>query len=198
MSAPSASASSRAASGIEAHSVALALRCDPAQRIGLIDARQFHDAAPVAQRFADALVAVLVLHVHATRIGGDADVVGDEQDEALRIGRAEVFFDRGELVLLRAARVERLQSTHKEDLERRHQRRRARAVQHFEDVRLREVEVREAEVPAGPPEPACRSPHGGSARRERSRRRAARSLRADCFSWISATKRSVAANPAPT
>ncbi len=47
---------------------------------------------------ADAVEALLVLVVHAADVGRDvADVVGDEEEKRLRVGRAEVGVDGGEL-----------------------------------------------------------------------------------------------------
>ena len=60
---------------------------------------------------------------------GNADVVGDEDEQRVGIGIGEVVFDGGELVIVLAASVEGLHAANEEDLERRHQRRRARAVE---------------------------------------------------------------------
>ena len=87
----------------------------------------------LAQSFRQPLIAVLVVHLHAPRVRGDAKKVGDEEQQCLRIRRAEIAVQRRELVLLCAARVELAHIAHKDHLERRHQRRRLRAIQHFKD-----------------------------------------------------------------
>jgi hypothetical protein len=60
-------------------------------------------------------------------------MVGHEDHDRLRVWRAEVRVDRGELVLLRASRVEIFQTAHEEDLERGHQRWCLRPVEDLED-----------------------------------------------------------------
>ena len=118
----------------------------PAHCVFLVDACQLDHAAVRAQRFGQALVAVLVVEFHAARIGGDAEEVGDEEEQRLRIGRAEVALERGEFFFLGAARVELPHVANKDDLEWRHERRRLRAVENFKDGGLGEIEVGEAEV----------------------------------------------------
>ena len=58
---------------------------NPANCFALLHARQFDDAAVLAHGFADALVAFLILHLHAANVGGNADVVGDEDDQRVGI-----------------------------------------------------------------------------------------------------------------
>jgi AcrR family transcriptional regulator len=89
--------------------------------LAFLDTREFHDIAELAQRFLDALVAVAVRHFHAARIGGDGDVVGNEDEERVGIGIVEVVLDGVEFFVVRAASVEFLHATHEEDLERRHE-----------------------------------------------------------------------------
>src|SRR5882724_12267202 len=78
---------------------------DPAHAVGFFHARQFHNAAVFAQRFADALVAVLVLHLHAANVGGNADVIGDKDDHRVWVGIFHVGINGGEFVGVRAASV---------------------------------------------------------------------------------------------
>ena len=59
---------------------------DPLDGVGLFDAGEFDEAAPVAEGLADAVVALFVLVVHLAEVGGDAEVVGDEEEEGLRVG----------------------------------------------------------------------------------------------------------------
>ena len=119
----------------------------PAHRVFLVHARQLHHAAVLAQRLGQPLKAVLVVHLHAPRVGGDAQEVGDKNQQRLRVGRAEIAVQRRKFVFLGAARVKLAHVAHKNHLERRHQRRRLRAVQHFEDRGSGQVEVGEAEIP---------------------------------------------------
>ena len=119
----------------------------PAHRVFLVHAGQFHHAAMLAQRLGQALEAVLVVHLHPPRIGGDAQEIGDKNQERLRIRRVEVAAQSRELLLLGAAGVELTHVAHKNHLERRHQRRSPRPVQHFEDRGPGEIQVGEAEVP---------------------------------------------------
>ena len=86
MSAPRASTSSRAASGSMRTLRVRRLSVTQRDGVGLVDAGELDDAAPVAEGFADAVEALLVLVVHAAEVGGDAEVVGDEEEEGLRVG----------------------------------------------------------------------------------------------------------------
>ena len=86
MSAPSASTSSRAASASKRDAARFGLRRRPADGVGLGDAGEFDHAAVVAEGLADAVVALLVLIVHLAQVGGDAQVVGDEEHDGLRVG----------------------------------------------------------------------------------------------------------------
>ena len=119
---------------------------DPFDGVVFVDAGQFDDAAPVAEGFADAFVALFVLVVHLAEVGGDAEVVGYEEDEGLWIGGAEVGVDGGEFFFLGAAAVEGFQVADEEDLEGRHERWGLGAVEDLEDAGVGEVEVVEAEV----------------------------------------------------
>ena len=149
MSAPSASTSSRAASGSKRMPRDFGLGGDPADGVDFSDTGQLDQAAGVAQRLADALVALFVLIVHAAQVGGDAEVVGDEEQDGLRVGAAEVGVDGGEFGLPGAAAVEQLEVAHEEHLEGSHQRWRLRAVEDLEDGGLGEVEVVKREVARG-------------------------------------------------
>ena len=59
----------------------------------------------LAQGFGQPLIAVLVVELHAARVGGDAQEIGDEQKQRLRIRRLEIAVERGEFIFLRAARI---------------------------------------------------------------------------------------------
>ena len=120
---------------------------DPAHRVFLVHARQLHHAAVLAQRLGQPLKAVLVVHLHAPRVGGNAQKVGNKQQQRLRIGRPEIAIQRRKLILLCAARVKLPHVAHKNHLERRHQRGRLRAVQHFKDRRRGQVKIGQAKIP---------------------------------------------------
>ena len=100
----------------------------------------------LAESFGKALEAILVVHVHAARVGGDAQEVGDKKQQRLRVRRAEVAIERRKLILLGAARVELAHVADKDYLEGRHERGRLRVIEHFKDGGCCEVEVGEAEI----------------------------------------------------
>ena len=110
------------------------------------DTLEFDDAAGVAESFADLFGALLVGHVHGADVLRQADVVGDEDEQCLRVGAAEVVVDGGELILLLAAAVECLEVADEEDLKGRHQRWCLGEVERFEDGGVGEVEIVQAEV----------------------------------------------------
>ena len=68
-------------------------------------------------------------------------MVGDEDQQRLRIRRAAVGFQRGKFVLLRAAGVEMSSSCAENDLKRRHQRGRLRAIERLEDAGLGQIDL---------------------------------------------------------
>ena len=146
MSPPRASTSSRAPSALDLHSAAGAVFRNPADGFAFFHARQFHDAAVLAHGFADALVAFFILHLHAADVGGNADVVGDEDDERVGIRILAVVLDRGELFFVRTTAEEILHAAHEEDLKWRHQRRGAGAVENLRQIVFGEIEFEEAEV----------------------------------------------------
>ncbi len=122
MSPPSESTSSRAASGSILVAWAAAVSLSHLIGLALFDAGEFDDGEMFAESLADALVALLVGHLHAAQVGRDADVVGDEDEQRVGIGVA-VVGDGGELGVVLAASVEGLDAAHEEDLEAGHQRR---------------------------------------------------------------------------
>ncbi len=130
----------------EADVLRLGFADGPVERVVFADALQLDDAAEVAEGFADLFGALFVGHVHGAEVLRKPDVVGDEDDERLRVGAAEVVVDCGELVLLLAAAVESLEVADEEKLEGRHKRRRLREIERFEDGCVGEVEVVETEV----------------------------------------------------
>ena len=147
MSPPRASTSSRAPSAsIFTLAAAGAVLGNPADGFALFHARQFDDAAVLAHGFADALVALFVLHLHAADVGGNADVVGDKDEERVGIRILAVVLDGGEFFFVGAAAKKILHAAHEEDLKRRHQRGRAGAVENFGQIVFGEIEFEEAEV----------------------------------------------------
>ena len=146
MSPPRASTSSRAPSGSIFTLAAGAIFGNPADRFALFHARQFDDAAVLAHGFADALVAFFVLHLHAAHVGGNADVVGDKNDQRVGIRILAVVFDGREFFFVRSAAKKILHPAHEEDLKRRHQRRRAGAVKNFGQIVFGKIELEKTEV----------------------------------------------------
>jgi len=73
-------------------------------------------------------------------------VVGDEEDQRVRIRIGEILPQRLELGIVLAAPIERLHAAHEKNLEGRHERRRKRLVQDFLKRSLFQVELVQAEV----------------------------------------------------
>jgi hypothetical protein len=115
----------------------------PAHGVGFVNPGQLHQATIVAQRLADTLVAVFVLKLHTPQIGGNTQMVGDEDENCLGIGRSEVVFQRRELFLLCAPGVKVFQVSDKDHLKGRHQRRRAGQVEHMKNAGLGQIEIAE-------------------------------------------------------
>ena len=132
--------------GLDFHVAAGAVIGDPAHGFAFFDARQFDDAAVLAHGFADALVALFVLHLHAADVGGNADVVGDENNQRVGIGILAVVLDGGQLFFVGAAAKKILHAAHEEDLKRSHQRGSAGAVENLGQIGFGEIEFEEAEV----------------------------------------------------
>ncbi len=63
-------------------------------------------------------------------------MIGHKDQQRIGIGIFEVVFDGGEFVIVLAAAIKVLDATNEEDLERRHQRGRARLIQHLLQVHL--------------------------------------------------------------
>ena len=93
----------------------------PSHGVFLAHARQLHHAAMRAERLGQALKPVLVVKLHAARVCGNPQKVGDEQQHRLRIRRFEVTVERGEFVLLGAPRVKLPHVANEDHLERSHQ-----------------------------------------------------------------------------
>ena len=146
MSPPRASTSSRAPSGSIFTPAAGAVLGDPADGFALFHARQFDDAAVLAHGFADALVALFVLHLHAADVGGNADVVGDEDQQRVGIGILAVLLDGGQFFFVGSAAKKILHAAHEEDLKRSHQRGSAGAVENLGQIGFGKIEFEEAEV----------------------------------------------------
>ena len=119
---------------------------DPAHRFAFFHARQFDDAAVLAHGFADALVALFVLHLHAADVGGNADMVGNENDERVGIRILAIVFDGGKLFFVGPAAKKILHPAHEKHLKRRHQRGRAGTVENFGKIVFCEVEFEQTEV----------------------------------------------------
>ena len=134
---------------IRFHANTLLLRgCrNPAHCVVLVHPRQFHHAAVLAQRLGQPLEAILVVHLHAPRVGRDAHKIGDKKKQRLRVGRLEIAVQRGKLVFLGAASVKLLHIADEDHLKRRHQRRSLRAVQHLEYRGRGKFEIRKTKIP---------------------------------------------------
>src|SRR5215467_14326509 len=133
--------------GFDLYAAAGTLVCDPANCLAFLYAREFHDAAILAHGVADALVAIAVLHLHAAHVGGNADVVGNKNDDGVGIGIAAVLLDSGELFFVRSAPKKVLHATHEENLKRRHQRGSAGTIKNLGQIRFGQVEFEETKVP---------------------------------------------------
>ena len=94
----------------------------------------------------NALVAFFVGHVHAARIGRNTDVVGDKNEHRVGIGILAVGLDGGQLFVVRSATEQGLDAADEEHLKRRHQRRRAGAIEHFGQVGLGQIKIKQAEI----------------------------------------------------
>ena len=77
--------------------------------ISFVHAGKLDQAAPVAERFADAVKALAILHVHAAEVGGEMEVIGEEDEQRLRVGRATIGMEGCELFFFRSPGVELLQ-----------------------------------------------------------------------------------------
>src|SRR5207248_3787621 len=108
--------------------------------------RQLDDGAMLAQGLAQPLEALAILQLHAAHVGGNVDVVGDENQQRIRIGVLEVIGQRLELIVLLAAAVQRLDVAQEEDLEGRHQRGSAGVVEDLLQWRLCQIEFVQAEI----------------------------------------------------
>src|SRR4029077_5466721 len=116
------------------HALAGPIIVDPAHRFALFSTREYDDATVLAHGFADTLVAFFVLHLDAAHVGGNADGVGDENNQRVGIRILAVGFDGGQLFFVRSAAKKILDAAHEENLKWRHQRRRAGAIENFGDI----------------------------------------------------------------
>ena len=73
-------------------------------------------------------------------------MVGDEDEERVGIGILAVLFDGADFFFVGAAAEERFYAAHEEDLERGHERWRARAVEDLAKRSFAEIEFEDAEV----------------------------------------------------
>src|SRR5258708_22545685 len=131
--------------GIDLHATAGSVVADPADRLAFFNPGQLDDAAVLAHGFADALVALFVLHLHAAHVGGNADVIRHEDNERVGIGILAIIFDGRKFFLVRAATEQILYAAHKKDLEPRHQHGSASTVENFRQVGFRKVIFEKAE-----------------------------------------------------
>ena len=99
-----------------------------------------------AERLPEPLKAVLIVHIHATNVGGDAHKIGNKNQQRLRIWRFEIAIESRKLFLLGAAGIELAHVAHKNHLEWSHQRRRLRPVEYFKDRRSIEIQIGETKV----------------------------------------------------
>jgi hypothetical protein len=86
------------------------------------------------------------LHLHAADIGGNADMVGDENDKSIRIGILAIVFDGSKLFFVRAAAKKILDAAHEKYLEGCHQGGRSSAVENFGEIVFREIELEQTEI----------------------------------------------------
>ena len=126
--------------GVDDRALGGAVIGKPADRLPFVHPRQLDNGAILTEGVADALIAILVGHVHATGVGGDADVVGDEDEHGSRVRILAVLLDGREPVLVRGTAVETFHAPHEEHLEGRHQRRGAGAVEDLGQIGFPQVE----------------------------------------------------------
>src|SRR4029077_243507 len=123
-----------------------AVVADPAARFAFLNPGQLGDAAVLGHGFANALVALFVLHLHAADVSGNADVISHEDQQRVGIGVPAIIFDGRKFFLVSGATKQIFYAAHKKDLERRHQRRSAGTVENFSQVGFRQVIFEKAEV----------------------------------------------------
>ena len=121
-----------------------AFQC-PAHGITLFHARQLNYAAEFAQGFPDAFEALFILHIHTAHVGGNIDVISDEDQQRIRIGILNVLLDSVEVFFMAAAAVEGFHPANEEHLKRGHEGGSAGAVKNFSHAGFRQIEVIEAE-----------------------------------------------------
>ncbi len=117
----------------------------PAHGITLFHARQLNHAAEFAQGFPDAFEALFILHIHAAHVGGNADVIGNEDQQRIRIRIFNVLLDSIEIFFVAAAAIEGFHPANEEHLKRGHEGGGTGAVKNFSHVGFRQIEVIEAE-----------------------------------------------------
>src|SRR5579859_3975628 len=117
----------------------------PAHGIAFFHARQLDDPAEFTQGLADALKTFFILHVHAAHVGGNADVIGDKNEQGIRIRIFYVLLDDIKVFFVAAAAIERLHAANEEHLEWRHQGGSAGAVKNFSQIGFGEIEFVKAE-----------------------------------------------------
>jgi hypothetical protein len=119
----------------------------PTYRFAFLYTRKLYDLATLPKSLSNALVAVFVLHFHFAHIGGDTDVIGDEDDQRIRVRVLEILFDGRELSVMLAASIKRFDTSDKEHLEGRHEGRRPSPIQNVGNLHLVEIELVETELP---------------------------------------------------
>ncbi len=146
MSAPSASTSSRAASG----SMRTPASCAVAtvQRIASSSFTRASSTMPqcspsVSRRRSKRFLSSISMRRLSE---GMRRKVRNENQQSLRIRRSEIAIQRSKLLFFRAACIELPHVAHEDHLKRRHQRRRLCAVEHLKDRSAIQVHVRQAEV----------------------------------------------------
>src|SRR5207244_12129449 len=98
-----------------------AVFADPADGLAFFHTRELDDGTILAQRLPDTIVALLVGHIHSSRIRGNTDVVGNEDQYRIRVGVFAVGFDGSQLFVVRSAPKQVLNAADEEHLKRRHQ-----------------------------------------------------------------------------
>ncbi len=80
-----------------------AVLANPADGFTLLHTRQFHNPTEGTQVFADLLVTVPVGHLNAAGVGGNADVIGNKNEERIGIRIFAVGFDSPDFLSIGAA-----------------------------------------------------------------------------------------------
>src|SRR5205823_4112377 len=108
----------------------------------LLHASKFHDGAILAHSLADSFIALFVCEINAAGVCRNANVIGDKDQDRVRIWVFAVLFDCAELLFIRAASKQRLHSTNEKNLEGGHQRSGLSAVQNLNQISFRKIKLK--------------------------------------------------------